>query len=194
MALASIIIAGLDTTVHLIGNGVAALAANPDQLASLIEDPVGRAPAPSRRSCATTHRCASSSAAPTTAGPIVVLYGSANRDERVFEEPDAFRIDRDASAHLAFGSGIHLCLGAPLARLEGTSLFRALAERVGSIEVLPGADAPTRPRSAASPPSRSASPPADPSRSVNAYVRHPVVGVHRTGIATVGCFSIGHVQ
>ena len=70
---------------------------------------------------------------------IVVLYGSANRDERAFEDPDAFRIDRDASAHLAFGSGIHLCLGAPLARLEGTSLFRTLGERVGSIDVLPGA-------------------------------------------------------
>ena len=58
---------------------------------------------------------------------IVVLYGSANRDERAFDAPDAF------------GSGIHLCLGAPLARLEGTSLFRTLAERIGSIEMLPGA-------------------------------------------------------
>ena len=70
---------------------------------------------------------------------VVVLYGSANRDERVFADPDRFLIDRDASAHLAFGSGIHLCLGAPLARLEGTAVFRVLAERVASIEVLAGA-------------------------------------------------------
>ena len=69
-----------------------------------------------------------------------MLYGSANHDERVFPQADRFLIDRDASAHLAFGSGIHLCLGAPLARLEGASVFRTLAERVRSIEVLPGAE------------------------------------------------------
>ena len=139
VALASIIIAGLDTTVHLIGNGVAALAANPDQLASLIDDPPGRAAgtveeilrfdAPVRFFLRRTDDGKS----------IVVLYGSANRDERVFDQPDQFLIDRDASEHLAFGSGIHLCLGAPLARLEGTAVFRALAERVSTIEILPGA-------------------------------------------------------
>jgi cytochrome P450 len=140
VALASIILAGLDTTVHLIGNGLAALAANPDQLASLIDDPSGRASgtveevlrfdAPVRFFLRRTDDGRS----------IVVLYGSANRDERVFDEPDRFLIDRDASGHLAFGSGIHLCLGAPLARLEGAAVFRALAERVSMIEVLPGAE------------------------------------------------------
>jgi cytochrome P450 len=140
VALASIIIAGLDTTVHLIGNGVAALAANPDQLDSLIDDPSGRAPgaveeilrfdAPVRFFLRRTDDGRS----------VVVLFGSANRDEHVFAAPHRFAIDRDASAHLAFGSGIHLCLGAPLARLEGASVFRTLAERVGSIEVLPGAE------------------------------------------------------
>jgi cytochrome P450 len=137
--LASIIIAGLDTTVHLIGNGVAALAANPDQLGALIDDPAGRAPgaveevlrfdAPVRFFLRRTD----------DGRTVAVLYGSANRDERVFAEPDRFLIDRDASAHLAFGSGIHLCLGAPLARLEGTALFRGLATRVAAIEVQPGA-------------------------------------------------------
>ena len=71
---------------------------------------------------------------------IVVLYGSANRDERAFPDADQFDITRDTSAQLAFGSGIHLCLGAPLARLEGASIFRTIAERIGSIEVLPGAE------------------------------------------------------
>jgi cytochrome P450 len=140
IALVSIIIAGLDTTVHLIGNGVAALAANPDQLASLIDDPSGRAAgtveeilrfdAPVRFFLRRTDDGTS----------IVVLYGAANRDERVFEQPDKFLIDRDASEHLAFGSGIHLCLGAPLARLEGTTVFRTLAEHVSTIEILPGAE------------------------------------------------------
>jgi cytochrome P450 len=139
VALASIIIAGLDTTVHLIGNGVAALADNPDQWSFLAADPVSRAPgaveeilrfdAPVRFFLRRTD----------DARAVVVLYGSANRDERVFADPDQFLIDRDASVHLAFGSGIHLCLGAPLARLEGTAVFRALAERVASVEVLAGA-------------------------------------------------------
>ena len=139
VALASIIIAGLDTTVHLIGNGIAALADNADQLALLIDDPA-------RRAAATVEeilrfdapvrfflrRC-------NDGRTVVLLYGSANHDERVFEAPDQFRIDRDATAHLAFGSGIHLCLGAPLARLEGSSLFRNLAERITNLEILPGA-------------------------------------------------------
>ena len=139
IALASIIIAGLDTTVHLIGNGVAALAANPDQFDALTGDPAGCAPgaveeilrydAPVRFFLRRTDDGRS----------IVVLYGSANHDERVFPAPQEFRVDRDASAQLAFGSGIHLCLGAPLARLEGASLFRGLAERVAAIEVLDGA-------------------------------------------------------
>jgi cytochrome P450 len=139
VALASIIIAGLDTTVHLIGNGVAALAANPDQFDVLTGDPAGCAPgaveemlrfdAPVRFFLRRTDDGRS----------IVVLYGSANHDERVFSEPQAFRVSRDASAQLAFGSGIHLCLGAPIARLEGASVFRVLAERIASIEVLDGA-------------------------------------------------------
>lgn len=139
VALASIIIAGLDTTVHMIGNGVAALAENPSQLAALVDDPAGlaggaveeilRYDAPVRFFLRRTveDRC------------VMVLYGSANRDAQVFDEPDCFRIDRDASAHLAFGAGIHLCLGAPLARLEGTAVFRRLAERTEKIEILPGA-------------------------------------------------------
>ena len=140
VALASIIIAGLDTTVHLIGNGVAAFAANPEQLAALVDDPTVRAPgaveeilrfdAPVRFFLRRTDG----------GRTVVVLYGSANRDEQVFPRADQFLIERDASAQLAFGSGIHLCLGAPLARLEGASVFRTLGERIRSIEVLEGAE------------------------------------------------------
>jgi cytochrome P450 len=139
VALASIIIAGLDTTVHMIGNGIAAFATNRDQYQLLLDDPAGRAPnvveeilrfdSPVRFFLRRTDDDRS----------IVVLYGAANRDDRQFDRPDQFLIDRDASEHLAFGAGIHLCLGAPLARLEGASVFHTLAERIGSIEVLPGA-------------------------------------------------------
>jgi cytochrome P450 len=139
VALASIVIAGLDTTVHLIGNGVAALAANPDQLARLREDPAARAPAAVEEILRFDAPVRFFLRRTDDGRSVVVLYGSANHDERVFAEPQRFLIDRDASAHLAFGSGIHLCLGAPLARLEGASVFRALAERVAEIEVLPGA-------------------------------------------------------
>jgi cytochrome P450 len=140
VALASIIIAGLDTTVHLIGNGVAALAANPDQLASLIDDPSGRAPAAVEEILRFDAPVRFFLRRTDDGRSVVVLFGSANRDERVFEAPHRFVIDRDTSAHLAFGSGIHLCLGAPLARIEGASVFRTLAERVCSIEVLRGAE------------------------------------------------------
>jgi cytochrome P450 len=140
IALASIIIAGLDTTVHLIGNGVAALAASPDQLDTLGDDPAGRAPAAVEEILRFDAPVRFFLRRTDDGRSVVVLYGSANHDERVFEAPHRFLIDRDASAHLAFGSGIHLCLGAPLARLEGASVFRALAERVESIEVLPGAE------------------------------------------------------
>ena len=139
VALASIIIAGLDTTVHLIGNGVAALAANPDQLDSLNDDPAGRAPAAVEEILRFDAPVRFFLRRTDDGRSVVVLFGSANRDEHVFEAPHRFAIDRDASAHLAFGSGIHLCLGAPLARLEGASVFRTLAERVCSIEVLRGA-------------------------------------------------------
>ena len=139
VALASIIIAGLDTTVHLIGNGVAALAANPDELGKLIDDPATHTPAAVEEMLRFDAPVRFFLRRTDDGRSVVVLYGSANHDERMFDEPHRFLIDRDASAHLAFGSGIHLCLGAPLARLEGASVFRTLADRIGSIEVLPGA-------------------------------------------------------
>ncbi len=138
IALASIVIAGLDTTVQLIGNGIAAFAGHPDQFRLLQEDPTraGAAVEETLRYDAPVRFFLRRTDDGRT---IVLLYGSANRDESVFEAADRFVITRDASEHLAFGAGIHLCLGAPLARLEGTSLFRRLAERVDSIEVLTGA-------------------------------------------------------
>ena len=64
---------------------------------------------------------------------VMVLYASANRDERVFETPDRFDITRNPKVHLGFGSGIHMCVGMHLAQMEIASLIRAMIPRVGRI-------------------------------------------------------------
>ena len=66
---------------------------------------------------------------------VALFYASANRDEEVFADPFAFRIDRDPNPHLGFGVGEHYCLGAHLARLDLEVFFRQLAERLESIEL-----------------------------------------------------------
>ena len=68
------------------------------------------------------------------AGELVVpLLASANRDERVFDEPDKFKLDRSPNPHLGLGFGIHVCLGAHLARLEGKIVAQQMAERYSSV-------------------------------------------------------------
>lgn len=66
---------------------------------------------------------------------VLILYGSANRDERHYVDPDRFDVTRDARDHLAFGQGVHRCAGGHLAQLELESLLRALVARVRRIEV-----------------------------------------------------------
>jgi cytochrome P450 len=66
---------------------------------------------------------------------VLILYGSANRDERRYREPDRFDVSRDARDHVAFGHGVHRCAGGYLAQLEMESLLRALVARVRRIEV-----------------------------------------------------------
>jgi cytochrome P450 len=67
---------------------------------------------------------------------ISVLFGAANRDPRVFESPDAFDIGRsNAAEHISFGGGIHVCIGAPLARIELEASLRTLAQRCPRLEL-----------------------------------------------------------
>ena len=78
------------------------------------------------------------SGVPVPAGaPLVAWIGSANRDERQFQCPAQFDIDRDQIRHLAFGHGIHFCLGAPLARLEARIALEAILSRLPGLEITP---------------------------------------------------------
>ncbi len=71
---------------------------------------------------------------------VSVWIGSANRDANQFHNPDTFDIERTPNRHLAFGNGIHYCLGAPLARLEAKIALGALLERIPAFELEPGAN------------------------------------------------------
>jgi cytochrome P450 len=136
---ALIIGAGFETTVNLIGNGIVLLLRHPDQLALLRDDPglwpgaieeILRLDSPVQMT-GRTARCDVDIADHRIArGEMVGLFlGGANRDPRVFADPDRMDVTRaNAREHLAFASGIHACLGAALARIEGVTALRALFE------------------------------------------------------------------
>jgi cytochrome P450 len=67
---------------------------------------------------------------------LALLFASANRDPAQFTDPDGLVLDRSPNPHLSFGAGIHFCLGAPLARLELAILFRAILERMPTLELI----------------------------------------------------------
>ncbi|MFC7534376.1 cytochrome P450 [Actinoplanes sp. GCM10030250] len=137
-----LLVAGFETTVNLIGNAVNALLDHPEQWDALCADPAGLAEAaieetlrwdpPVQR----TARCAAEEV--TIAGRtvrrgqfVMTLLAGANRDPAVYPDPDRFDIHRTSGVdHLAFSSGIHYCVGAPLARLEAVIALRTLAERM----------------------------------------------------------------
>lgn len=136
-----LLIAGFETTVNLIGNGVAALLdhpaqwellkAEPTRAADVVEEVLRYAP-PVRNSSRWTHE-------PVTIGGVdlpkdacvLLLLAAANRDPMVFDDATTFDVTRPRQAeHLTFSSGIHYCLGAPLARLEAQIAFTELAARL----------------------------------------------------------------
>jgi P450-derived glycosyltransferase activator len=137
-------IAGFETTVNLISNGVMALLDHPDQWADLRTDPsmaanaveeVLRYDPPVQRTGRVAHADVDLDGTVVRRGEYVVtLIGAANRDPDVYDDPARFDIRRNLPVeHLAFSSGIHYCLGQPLARLEATVALAALAERAPSL-------------------------------------------------------------
>jgi cytochrome P450 len=136
--------AGFETTKNVIASGVAALLEFPDQQALLWSHPelaasaveeFLRYDAPVRFAPRVTVADVEIGGEVIPAGRFVQLHlGSANRDERVFADPDRLDITRSPNPHVAFGGGVHHCLGAMLARVEGEVVFRRLAQRLGGLE------------------------------------------------------------
>lgn len=145
MLVRSLLSAGVDTTVYGIANTMQALAANPDQwaglranpsLAKFVFDEALRYESPVQTFFRTTTRPVNVAGTTIAEGEKVLLFlGAANRDPRKWG-PDASRMDitRKAAGHVAFGMGIHQCVGQPIARLEVGLILTALAERIERIE------------------------------------------------------------
>jgi cytochrome P450 len=138
--------AGYETTINLLASGTLALLTHPDSLKRLREDPSLLPSAVEellRFTSPVNLGTFRMTACPVSYGDILVpehqpvypAISSANRDPARFSCPDVLDIDRDASGHLAFGHGIHYCLGAPLARLEAVIAFGALLSRFPSLEL-----------------------------------------------------------
>ena len=141
-----LLLAGHETTINLICNGTLAFIQHPDQWALYKQDPVGRAKwateeclrydAPVK----SIQRLASQDI--EVRGKVMEkndrirwFISSANRDPNVFADPEKFDITRQPNPHVAFGNGVHHCLGATLARVEGQEVFKALAERFPDLQV-----------------------------------------------------------
>jgi hypothetical protein len=137
--------AGHDTTSSSTGGGMWALAENPGEFARLKADP-GLIPAfidEAIRWTTPVKHFMRRAVRPCEAGGqrfdtddwLMLCYASGNRDEAVFDDPDAFRIDRKPNRHIGFGYGAHLCLGQWLAKIEMRILFEELLPRLKSVEL-----------------------------------------------------------
>ncbi len=141
-----LLLAGHETTINLLCNGTLAFIRHPEQWALLKQDPAGWA----KRATEECLRYDSPvKSIQRIASQDVEMRGKvlrkddrirwfispANRDPEVFANPDTFDISRDPNPHVAFGSGVHHCLGATLARVEGQEVFKALAERFPALQV-----------------------------------------------------------
>lgn len=137
--------AGHDTTSATIAGGLQALIENPDQLQWLRENP-DRMPqateemirwvTPVKQFMRTAAKDVEVRGIPIAEGDSVLLsYVSANRDEDIFDDPFRFDVGRDPNKHVAFGYGVHFCMGAALARMEVSSFFAELLPRLKSIEL-----------------------------------------------------------
>ncbi len=141
-----LLVAGYETTANMIStlfltladypNQLKLLAQRPDLIPSAIEEQL-RFLSPIQNMCRTTRVDYRVGQAVIPAGSLVLLaWGAANRDPRQYDDPDVFRVDRDPAGHLAFGSGIHLCPGTQLARMEGYAVLREIVAQIDQIKVV----------------------------------------------------------
>jgi cytochrome P450 len=140
-----LLLGGNETTTNLIGSTVLTLLSHPAELAKvradltlvpqMIEEMLRfEAPAQALLRQATADTKIAGSTIPAGSG-VMILYGSANRDERQFPNPDVFDVTRNPQEHLAFGFGIHYCIGAPLARLEARIAMDAFLRRFPKVSL-----------------------------------------------------------
>jgi cytochrome P450 len=147
-----LLIAGYETAANLIGNALVSfedhpeaveeLRHSPELMSSAVEEILRCYPSVSGATRLTTTATVLGGQSIDHQQTVAIHIASANYDERQFPDPDHFLIRRDPNKHLAFGSGIHFCLGAPLARLEATIALQILLERFQQIERIP--DAPVK--------------------------------------------------
>jgi len=141
-----LLVAGHETTVNLIGNGTLALLENPDQMERLCGDPaliksaveeLLRFHSPVEMATERFPRRDVTVAGVTIPRGEMVLavIASANRDERQFAKPDVLDLSREPNKHVSFGQGVHFCLGAPLARLEGQLAINTLLRRARGLRL-----------------------------------------------------------
>ena len=141
-----LLVAGNETTRNLIGNGTLALIRNPDQLERLRNEPelIDSAINEMLRYDSPVQLDGRMATEEVEIGGKIIrpgqraicLLGAANRDPSVFTNPEAFDIGRQEASHIAFGRGIHYCLGSPLAMLEGRVAFSSLLKQFSSIRLL----------------------------------------------------------
>jgi len=131
---------------NFVSNALVVLANHPDARAELFAEPQGIAMAieellrfesPVQNIVRTTTRSLEIHGGEVPADSrMLLLLGSANRDERRYDDPDRLDLKRRPKRHFAFGEGIHFCLGAPLARLEARMIFSVLGERIPEYEIV----------------------------------------------------------
>jgi hypothetical protein len=145
----TLLIAGYETTTTLIASGLYSLLRHPDQLRSLRDDPalmptaieeILRFESPLQRNPRRVAGDVEYAGQRMKAGELVLqMLGSANRDPAVFPDADRFDIRRQPNRHVAFGQGIHFCLGAPLARVEAAIAIGTVLRRMPHLRLSTGA-------------------------------------------------------
>ncbi len=142
-----LLVAGNETTTNLITNTILTLTGNPDKYATIIERPEQippmleealryRSPVQSMfRTCSKDTEIGGEKI--TKGEPVIAWIGSANHDPDEFSDPETFDPARAPNRHIAFGEGVHFCLGAPLARLEARVAMEVLLKETGRLKIAP---------------------------------------------------------